>query len=80
MAHPFSGVDTGYRAHIGERSWFANCAWDALAIVALLGADGTATGRDGVVEWQIQNGVVSPNGLIHMLVPAAKFWEDIGFT
>ena len=81
MAHPFSGIDTGYRAHINGRSWFANCAWDALAIVALLG-DGTgrATGRDGLVDWHIEGGLVSPNGLVHLLVPAARFWNDIGFT
>jgi hypothetical protein len=81
MAHPFSGVDTGYRAQINGRSWFANCAWDALAIVALLG-DGTgrATGRDGVIDWSVVGGRVSPDGLVHLLVPAAQFWDDIGFT
>ena len=30
MAHPFSAVPTEYRVEIGERSWFANCVWDAL--------------------------------------------------
>lgn len=81
MAHPFSGTDTGYRAHVDRRSWHANCAWDALAIVALLG-DGTGrvTGRDGIIDWKIERGRVSPNGLIHLLVPAMRFWDDIGFT
>jgi len=81
MAHPFSGVDTGYRSEIAGRSWFANCAWDALAIVALL-SDGTgrATGRDGVIDWSVVGGRVSPDGLIHLLVPAVQFWDDIGFT
>lgn len=81
MAHPFSGLDTGYRAHIDERSWLANCAWDALAIVALLGeGTGRATGRDGIIHWHIEGGRVSPNGLVHLLVPAKRFWNDIGFT
>lgn len=78
MAHPFSGVPTSYRAVLGNRSWYANCAWDALAILALLG-DGQAVGEDGLV-WEVDQGVVSPGGFVHLLVPARRFWEDIGFT
>ena len=78
MAHPFSGLPTPYTAEIGERSWFANCAWDALAILALLG-DGIARGEDALV-WNVVEGVVSPDGLVHLLVPARRFWDDIGFT
>lgn len=77
MAHPFSGVDSGYRAVIGERSWNANCAWDALAILSLLG-DGIAL-ADGL-SWSVHNGKVTPDGIVHMLVPARGFWDDIGFT
>lgn len=81
MAHPFAGLDTGYQAHIDTRSWFANCAWDALAIVALLGnGEGRATGREWDVDWSIESGRVSPNGIVHLLVPARQFWDDIGFT
>jgi hypothetical protein len=78
MAHPFSGVATSYTARIGERTWFANCAWDALAILAMLG-DGEATGRDAIT-WKVTDGRVEPDGLIHLLVPAREFWDDIGFT
>lgn len=78
MAHPFSGVPTSYRAVIGDRSWYANCAWDALAILALL-VDGEAHGEDGLV-WVVEDGVVSPDGFVHLLVPARRFWDDIGFT
>lgn len=78
MAHPFSGVDTGHTATIGEQTWWANCAWDALAILALLG-DGQARCPDGP-EWTVEGGVVSPQGLVHLLVPAARFWDDVVFT
>lgn len=78
MAHPFSGAPTEYRAVIGDRSWFANCAWDSLAILALLG-DGEAQGPHGL-SWRVDEGVVTPGGLIHLLVPARRFWDDIGFT
>ena len=40
MAHPFSGIATDFVVTIGQRRWFANCVWDGLAILALLG-DGT---------------------------------------
>ena len=78
MAHPFSGIPTPYRAVIGDRSWNANCAWDALAILSLLG-DGEAR-CPGDLVWTVTGGTVSPEGLIHLLVPARLFWEDIGFT
>lgn len=81
MAHPFSGVETGYVARIGTSNWNANCAWDALAIIALLGSgNGRATGPGGDFAWQIHNGEVSPSGVVHLLVPARDFWQDIGFT
>lgn len=82
MAHPFSGVPTGYEAAVGERRWHANCAWDALAILSLLG-DGEAlvpSGVGGTLRWSVSGGVVTPGGVIHMRVPARNFWDDIGFT
>ena len=78
MAHPFSGVETGYSARIGNRVWNANCAWDALAILALLG-DGRAEGPDGLT-WEVREGQVDPSGLVHLVVPVNRFWHDIGFT
>lgn len=81
MAHPFSGIETNYQAVIGDRSWYANCAWDALAILTLLGnGEARATGAAGELVWKVENGKVTPRGIIHMLVPAANFWDDIGFT
>jgi hypothetical protein len=83
MAHPFSGVPTDFVATIGGQRWFANCVWDGLAILALLG-DGRlethspATGHPIVFE--VSAGVVHGEALVHFLVPARRFWEDIGFT
>lgn len=78
MAHPFSGVPTAYRASVGDDWWFANCAWDALAILSLLG-DGDVTGPTGPL-WRTDDGMVDPDGLVHLVVPARSFWEDVGFT
>jgi hypothetical protein len=81
MAHPFSGVPTGHVAVVGEGRWHANCAWDALAILALMG-DGVARVTSGTetLTWNVYGGIVSPEGVIHMRVPARSFWDDIGFT
>jgi Alkylmercury lyase len=81
MAHPFSGIETSYQAVVADQSWYANCAWDALAILALLGdGEARATGAAGELVWKVEDGQVSPRGIVHLLVPAKNFWEDIGFT
>lgn len=83
MAHPFSGVATDFSVAIGDRQWFANCVWDGLSILALLG-DGNldthspATGEP--IRFRVSAGKVFCEALIHFLVPARRFWEDIGFT
>ena len=81
MAHPFSGVETGYRSISKSGSWYANCAWDALAILSLMG-DGRAvlTRENDELIWEVRNGRVTPEGVIHVQVPAAQFWDDVGFT
>ena len=82
MAMPFSGQPTAYRVAIGKFSWWANCAWDAFAILALLG-DGsvviTSSDRSEAV-WTVDAGVVAPEGFVHFVVPPRRFWDDIGFT
>lgn len=82
MAHPFSGVSTDYQSVVGEQSWWANCGWDAFAILGLLG-DGMVLARSAngkEMAWSVSNGVVSPEGLVHFLVPPSRFWDDIAFT
>lgn len=83
MAHPFSGVETDFVVAAGERRWFANCMWDGLAILALFG-DGTLDTHSPVtgdaLRFEVSQGVVSGPGIIHFLVPARHFWDDIGYT
>ncbi len=79
IANPFSGVPTDYTATVRRRSWFANCAWDGLAILGLLG-DGLVRRKGTDLAWQVRDGEVTPGGFIHLRVPAARFWDDIVFT
>ncbi len=85
MAHPFSAVPTPYRVRAGERSYWANCAWDVLNITALLGVDAQCVARcpdcGEMLTLRIRGGAPIPGaGVIHFAVPPRRFWENIGFT
>lgn len=85
MANPFSAVPTAYRVHIGTRSYFANCAWDAFGICAALHTDGRidATCADCGDPFRIEVRAARPDAtalLFHCLVPARLWWEDIVHT
>ena len=41
MAYPFSAVPTPYRVRTTGRAYWANCAWDAFGIAAMIGQDAT---------------------------------------
>jgi len=83
MAHPFSGIETDFVVRSGNRSWFANCVWDGLSILALVGdgaLDTHSPATDAPIRFEVRDRIVSGEGLVHFLVPAARFWDDIGFT
>src|SRR5438477_6636123 len=39
MAPPFSGVPTPHTTKIDDKTWYANCAWDAFGVAAALHRD-----------------------------------------
>jgi hypothetical protein len=85
MAHPFSAVPTDFRVDANRRTYFGNCIWDALGIPAILGADGVVTTRcpdcSEPLVLKVQKGRLSHSeALIHFAVPAARWWDNIGFT
>lgn len=85
MANPFSGVPTPYEVRAGGRTWWGNCAWDALGICAALGTDGDVTTACPDCGDPLTVGIrdTRPTDLslvFHCLVPARAWWEDIGFT
>ena len=79
MAHPFAAHRRGARVDSGERSWWGNCAWDALGIVAALGLREATVASDGL-ELDIRDGRAEGAALFHVAVPARHWWEDIAFT
>lgn len=86
MAHPFSAVPTPYPVEIPDRpTYWANCAWDALGIIALIGGDGESATACPDCDRPLQlvvedNSLEATGAVVHFLVPAAQFWDDIGFT
>ena len=85
MAFPFSAVATAFRVSVGERRYFANCAWDAIAFHAMLGRDvridsfchhcGTP------IDVEMQDGravrVDPPGSIVYLAIPAARWWDAI---
>jgi hypothetical protein len=85
MAPPFSGVPTQHVVSIGDRQYYANCAWDALGVLAALHQPGVVHSRCEASgeELHLKVGLDGPetsSWLFHSLVPAAKWWDDIVFT
>lgn len=80
MAHPFAGYRDGTRVDAPDgRSWWGNCAWDGLGIVAALGLD-DATLLSGGLTVHIRGGAIVDHALFHVAVPARHWWDDIEHT
>lgn len=92
MAMPFSGVTTTVRVSRAGKKWWANCAWDALGIPAAI--DGgvapatieTICGDCGdPMTLSVSAGQAGSDDdrlepVVHFAIPAARWWDDIGFT
>ena len=85
MAAPFSGVPTPHVVAIGDRRYFANCAWDALGVAAMLHADAVVHSECAQSKERLElpvgrDGPGPSTWVFHTLVPAGRWWQDIVFT
>ncbi len=85
MALPFSAVPTPHRVTSGKRGWYATCAWDAFGIPALIKGEArieSACGDcDAPIEYRVDRGrLLDVHGVAHFAVPAARWWDNIGYT
>jgi hypothetical protein len=85
MANPLSAVPTPFRVTIGDRAYWGNCIWDALGIVAMLDSDGEVSTWCGDCREPMRlalrdRGLLPADGVIHFAVPAAHWWDNIGFN
>jgi hypothetical protein len=85
MALPFSAVPTPHRVTSGSRAWYANCAWDAFGIPALVKGemriDSACGDCDAPIVYRVERGrILDAHGVAHFAVPAARWWDNIGYT
>jgi hypothetical protein len=86
MANPFCFARTPYRVIAGSREWTGTCAWDALGIPGALHTDGriesecACCGEPATLKVHEGELVEGADLLVHILVPARRWWDDIGFT
>ena len=85
MAGPFSATETAYRVTLGDRQWWANCAWDMFGVAVIVGAAVRVDARCGDCgePMMLECDPAAPpngNGVVHFLVPARRWYENIGFT
>lgn len=85
MAPPFSALPTQFLVRAAEHSWFGNCIWDALGILAMLNLDGrveTSCGccGDGM-NLSVEGGKLNEaEGIVHFAFPTAHWWDNVVFT
>jgi hypothetical protein len=85
MASPLSAVPTPFRVVTERGSFFGNCIWDGLGTVAMLGRSGrvetTCPDCREPLVFEVCDGELEPvDAVVHYAVPAARWWEDIGFS
>ncbi len=84
-ALPFSARPTDHVVRSMDRQWWANCAWDALAIPVTVGVDASIEAPwmdDGTpVGLAVKGGKLSStDGFVHFTIPARHWWDDIAET
>jgi hypothetical protein len=87
MLNPFAAAETPHAVETAGRTWFANCAWDALGIPGALHLDearieSVCPDCGDRLELELQGGELARGAelVVHFVVPARHWWDDIGFT
>lgn len=84
-ANPFCAVPSSFRVETRGKVYWGICIWDALGIVAALGANAVIRAACGDCSepmlLEITGGKLKRGeGIIHFAVPAHHWWDNIGFT
>jgi hypothetical protein len=90
MASPLSAVPTAFAVEThddtGTRSWYGNCIWDGLGVIAMLQSDGRVLtscgccGESMTVTVHQGQAKAEPQGIVHFAIPAKRWWDDIVFN
>ena len=82
---PFASEKTDYKVAGRRTTWFANCAWDMLGVAMIARERVTIETRCGDCGEAIQlradhESPPRESLVVHFLVPARRWYDDIGFT
>ena len=82
---PFSAIPTAFPVESNGLTYYANCIWDALGIPAMLGQDATVPASCACCNLemavQVKARALFPHeGMIHVALPARRWYEDVVFT
>jgi len=85
MLWPFSDLPTPFQVTVGDRSYWANCAWDSLGIPAALHTDAVIRAAfadsPGEALITVKDGKVSPGHyLVHFPHPVRRWYDDLVYT
>ena len=85
MAGPFASEPTPYKVAGKRTTWFANCAWDMLGVAMITKEWVSIDARCGDCDEPILLGAdheTPPREdlVVHFLLPARQWYDDIGFT
>lgn len=87
MAGPFAAVATSYRVTSTHAGWYANCAWDMLGIPVITRSSAAIAASCACCNAPMRYHVdpehgpdAHRGGLVHVLVPARRWYDDIGYT
>ena len=78
IANPYSAIPTTFRVHTHRHSYWANCAWDAFGIPAMLSADArietVCADNQQAVNIGIEQGRIQAEAIFRQLGLTAPFW------
>lgn len=86
MANPLAGRPTDYAVYLADgRHLWANCAWDALGVSALLGQDARMVAKHPNSGAELRFAVVdgelrAPDWLVHFALPVRRWYDDLVHT
>lgn len=85
MAGPFASAESPYRVTGRGTTWWANCAWDMLGIAMIASEpvriDTHCTDCLSPMTLRADPArAPSLDAVVHFLVPARRWYDDIGFT
>jgi hypothetical protein len=85
MAGPFAAAPTPYEVRGRDTTWWGNCAWDMLGIAFVVDERVRVDARctECSLPMRLEFGPTRPpvlDAVVHFLLPARHWYDDIGFT